>query len=383
VAAALVLAVVVEVSGALAALGLVVACAVALWSMRRRLGGWRMAAGISLALVLLLEAVVVLATGSFMASRLATSERDLGGRLAHWGRGLTLLQDPADWAVGIGLGRLPAHYVARAGNPEFSGSVQWVGGEPGTRHVRLSGPATRGDLAGLHALTQRIPADAGAAAVAYRLTLDARTDRAATLLASVCELHLLYEGECRRARLSLDASSAWQPLAATFDALPPPAVAGPVMRPRVFALAVAQAGAQVQVDNLRLVGADDRDRLRNGDFAAGGAHWWPAAREYFVPWHIDSLYLEWLIERGMLGLAVLLAVSGAALWQLLRGPARTQPMAPFLAASLIGALVLGLVSSIADMPRVAALWQLLLLLSLSLDAPGQGAAPTWAVGRTS
>ena len=47
-----------------------------------------------------------------------------------------------------------------------------------------------------------------------------------------------------------------------------------------------------------LAGTDGRPLLRNGDFDRGLAHWLPAAQSYFVPWHIDSLALESLIERG-------------------------------------------------------------------------------------
>ncbi len=72
-----------------------------------------------------------------------------------------------------------------------------------------------------------------------------------------------------------------------------------------------------------------------------------------MPWHIDNLYLELLIERGAVALALFLALAELALWNLPAGPGRLQPIAPFLAASLLGGLIVGLVSSLMDVPRVA------------------------------
>jgi hypothetical protein len=72
---------------------------------------------------------------------------------------------------------------------------------------------------------------------------------------------------------------------------------------------------------------------------------------------------------------------------LARSSARTArlPAAPFLAASLCGALLVGLVSSIFDVPRVAYLLQLLLVFSLlatnerSVAGEGVSKARNWAV----
>ena len=52
---------------------------------------------------------------------------------------------------------------------------------------------------------------------------------------------------------------------------------------------------------------------------------------------------------------------------LLRGPGRAQPLAPYLLASLLAAVVVGMVSSLLDMPRTAFLFFLLLCFALFLD----------------
>ena len=96
------------------------------------------------------------------------------------------------------------------------------------------------------------------------------------------------------------------------------------------------------------------------------------AQKYFVPWHIDNLYLELLNDRGLPALLVFVMLAALGLARL-SARAQRLPAAPFVAASLCGALLVGLVSSIFDVPRVAYLLQLLLVFSL-LSANRRGSA---------
>ena len=95
------------------------------------------------------------------------------------------------------------------------------------------------------------------------------------------------------------------------------------------------------------------EQLQNGNFAQQLARWFPVAKNQFLAWHIDNLYLEILIERGIFGLAVFLLLAGVTAWRLAFGPASRFAISPFLLASLSGAMTVGLVSSIMDVPRVA------------------------------
>ncbi len=99
---------------------------------------WRGRAVLLLVLALAAEALAI-GSGAFMSQRLNNTDRDLTGRLAHWRHGLRLLDGPADWLWGMGLGRLPANYAARVPDGEFSGSVEWhEEQEPGQRPTTLS-----------------------------------------------------------------------------------------------------------------------------------------------------------------------------------------------------------------------------------------------------
>ena len=333
---------------------------------------WRTSAATFLTLALLTEAVAVIGGGSFMRMRLLESEHDFGSRLAHWRHGLGLLHGPTDWLLGIGLGRLPARYARFVPGGEFSGAVSLAPGDAGRQVLRLSGPPTDEDLGGLYALTQRVALRSGGA---YRVSLVVRATVTTDLRLSVCEEHLLYARDCQLADVRVEPrGGGWQQLTARLRG--PALSSGDWYAPRlgVFAMSITNAGATVEVAHADLIAPDGTALLENGEFAAALAHWFPAAHFYFIPWHIDNLALEVLIERGLSGLAVFAALLGCALVRLARLARAGSSFAPILAASLCGALLVGSVSSLMDVPRVALL--LLLLVIVALELPIKNRVPT-------
>ncbi|MFT3717854.1 hypothetical protein [Pseudorhodoferax sp.] len=339
---------------------------------------WRGRANAVLCVLLVLEVLAMALASSFLADRLRDADNDFGSRVAHWSRGVSVLQAPRDWLAGIGLGRLPVRYAGLGRDGEFPGAAVVLddddGQRAGGRFLRLYGPPTRGQLAGRYALTQQVPLVPGER---YRIAFDVRAAQPVQLRVLVCERHLLYEGGCQR-RLVVyrpGAEPGWVRLEASL--LGPPLQAGASWAPRraSLELAVARPGGVVDIDNLQLSAGPRTALLRNGGFEQGMARWYPVVDAYFLPWHIDNLYLEWLIERGALGLLVFLGAAGTALWRVSFGAARGQPAAPYLAAALAGGCALGLVSSVMDMPRVAFLFLLLLFFALYLPRPS-GPSPS-------
>lgn len=327
--------------------------------------GWRAKAGLMLVLALVAEAAVV-GGGSFMAERLSSTDRDLNSRLEHWRNGLDLLNGPTDWLLGKGLGRFPANYAAHVPQGEFSGDVkvreeQESGGRV-NGFVTVRGPDTMKILGGQYALTQRV---SRASKGPHRVRLEVRVQSQADVYVELCERHLLYDGSCQRAFVRvLPGKTEWQAFVLPLEG---PVLAGGVWyAPRLgmFSLSVGNAGGVADFDNIRLVGPHREELLENGEFSRGLARWFPAAQAYFVPWHMDSLFLDVLVERGLAGLLLLAALMAYALWHLVVGRARSLPLSPYLAASLCAALLVGLVSSFMDAPRVAFLFYLLTLYAI-------------------
>ena len=365
------LAVVADLHGAAAALGVAFALGCAMLGLRRLApAGWRGPAGLALALAFAVEVTLAFGPGSFMLNRLAASERDTGSRWAHWRDAVGLLSTPGEWWWGIGLGRFPAHQAAAVSGAEFAGGVAWVAdrradGVP-DGHVRLDGPLANDDLGGLYALTQRV-----ATQPRYRLEFDLRGRPGTQVYARVCEVHLIYPMRCQRALRTFDAlDGEWRHATlelqgrdlAPWGHVPP--------RQAVFSLSVSSAAGSADFDRVLLTGADGASMLTNGDFTRGLAHWLPSATQYFVPWHTDSVVLDVLIERGALTLAALLALLSLALKRWARGGLRAAPvLRGVMLASLAGWLCVGLVSSLFDVPRVALLGCLIVAFGLAWRDP--------------
>lgn len=328
--------------------------------------GWRLQGAALVTLALMIELMAVLTGGSFMLGRLDESEQDFGSRWQHWREGTRLLQTPADWLLGKGLGRFPARYAAL--QPAAGSSPDYrLGTEAGNRYVRLFGPAPQGGADELFRLAQRVPAVPGDA---WQVHLDVRTVQAADLRFRVCEKHLLYEGRCLGGRFRVrPGARGWQ--AAEVPLTGQPLTGGPWYAPRLafFAIDLTGRGQAADIDNVRLLGPDGRQWLANGDFSGQLARWFPTPRHAFRRWHIDNLGLEVLLDEGLVGLALFTAWALSGLGRLLAGEARHHALAPFLAAALGGFLVVGMFSSLLDVPRVAFLFHFLLIIAFLLPAP--------------
>lgn len=356
--------------------------------LRRRLPylriRWRTLAGVALTLALALEVAAVLGLGSYMRERIGSSDRDLDSRRQHWRNGVGLMHSPTDWLLGIGAGRLPAAYAREVPRREFPGEVQFVGaaGPQEPAFVRVLGPKTRSDIDGLLALTQRVALNP---AGPHQVALDVRATVPTDVHLSLCELHLLYPRHCQSAWLHVPSTGAeWRRGMAVLRGSP--LDAGHAWAPRlgVFSISIFDAGRQVDIRNLSLIRSDRVELLANRDFAQGMARWFPSAQGYYIPWHIDSLWLEVLIERGVVAMLAFAVSMALAVWgvvgAVLRRDTAIHPITPFLAASLCGGLCVGLVSSVMDVPRVALLLMLLAIFSVEISAapPDRGASRAFA-----
>ena len=339
--------------------------------LRRRRGLWALAA------VLLLEVVWVFGGGSYMRSRLDDSGDDLSLRVAHWQRGLTLLGNPAvepfNWLLGIGLGRLPGAY---ANSPEASG---WAGQAAlathgaGNKHLTLSGPNRDADLTGLFSINQRVGVWAPDN---YRVLLQIRVKKPTRLLLKLCEKHQIYEGNCYYSHFSVqplqegtDAAQSWQKLSVRLQALDPLQSSNSTGRPAVLSASVLDLGGKADLAVVRLVQSNGKELTQNSDFSHGMAFWMQGAGTYYLPWHIDNLLLELLIERGLIQMLLtgllwakaLESLRAIACWQ---APSVAKSLAPFMACALVSVALLGLVSSVLDVPRLCFLIFLLILIAL-------------------
>ncbi len=329
-----------------------------LW--HRRAMAWLLA-------LLVIEILGVWVGGAFMSDRLVRSNVDMHQRLAHWKRGVSLLHTPSQWVLGLGVGRLPAHYSAQIDEGALPGQVRWLRDTEGRYEMRLSGPG-RANAKGELGLTQEVVLEPGGH---YKVRLRAHVDEPIWLKVQLCEQYLLYTRQCQlRTRQIAEVSKTadgWLVLP-----LLGPAFArsgfGAAWRRGIFSVKVLQADAIVQITAIELIDPKGRQVLRNADLAWGPRYWGSIAYGNFLPWHMDNLLLELLVERGLLGVLVLALVVLGALLQVTGKAQRGDPLALLVGASIFAAMMEGMLVSVVEIPRVSIVLWLLLLVSFRVKA---------------
>lgn len=312
------------------------------------------------AMSLIAASLGVMGGGTYMGNRFSTGGQDLEARLAHWQLGRSMLATPADWWLGKGLGRFAVNYFLN-GNPQQRPGDYRVVVDGNDTHLILTGGMQVG--AEMFRVSQRVATPGKNAAVTARVQAESDV----VLLFEVCEKHLIYSAGCmaKQARVK-GAPGIWQDLRVELQGSGVNTGAWYVPRMLAFSMGVATLGGKIKLDDVALVSVDGLQLLNNGNFSAGMTSWFFSSDRNHLPWHIKSLFMNELFDQGLVGLTLWLLLFVLALWRLSFGPARTHPLAPALAAALVGFAVVGLFDSLLDVPRLAWLFYFLLLAALTL-----------------
>ena len=299
--------------------------------------------------------------GAYIGDRFSTSRQDLTGRQEHWQAGLNLLSSQSDWLLGKGLGRFPASFFFGAPGNEFPGSYR-LNQEANNTFLSLSGPRYKAGFGEVLRISQRIKLDPTGR---YRIDLDGRTTAKARIELGICTKHLLYAEACAGKQFDLPAAGAeWQHRTLELDGKN--LVGGPWYAPQlaVFAIALETTSGRVDLDNLKITNSLGQDILANGDFSADMARWFFTSDHNHLPWHAKNMFLHILFEQGIAGLVAFGLLVLAALMRSVVGRRAYHPLAPAIVAGIAGFLVVGLFDSLLDVPRVAFLFFLILLMGI-------------------
>jgi hypothetical protein len=321
---------------------------------------WHMSVAGAMALAAVV--VGVFGGGAYMGGRFATSEQDMGGRLAHWKLGRDMLQTSEEWWLGKGLGRFPASYFMLGKPLERTGDYR-IKQEGDNTHLTLSGGLHINGWGEIFRVSQRVSEPGKAPVVSAQV----RTAKEVSLHFEVCEKHLLYGQNCLTKQVGMKGKpGVWQDLRVVLEG--DGASRGAWYAPRLlmFSMAMESRGGVADIDNIALTSAAGKQLLDNGGFSDNMARWFFTSDKHHMPWHIKSMPMNVLFDQGMVGLAIWGALLVGALWRVSLGSARQNPMAPALAAGLISFMVVGLFDSLLDVPRLAWLFYLLMLIALTL-----------------
>jgi hypothetical protein len=332
--------------------------------------GWRWQGSLLGAIVAAAALLGVFQAGGYMGGRMAASAQDGQDRRAHWTRAVALLST-TDWALGKGLGRYWANQSLSGLPQDQTGDYRWVLADGGPAVILTSGRHDLGPGEALR-LSQRVDLPAPGE-VTLKLTL--RISGKVKLQAEVCEKHLLYPANCLEAEQQVEAAqAAWQSVVLKLKGAPLTRGAALAPRTMVFSLSLGSHQNRAEIRQMSLTDALGRELLGNGDFSQGLTRWYFSSDRYHLPWHAKNMVVHLLFEQGLIGLGAFALLAGVALWRVTLGAARRHAMAPVLAAAMVGLLTVGVVDSLLDMPRVAFLVLLLLMVMVALPAADQPAA---------
>ena len=315
------------------------------------------------ALAVLLPMATLAFSGTKMEQRFADVSPDFGVRRRHWNEVMALMPDDLPTTVfGMGLGRFPRTFLFGASGPTGTWQFGHEGSQP---FLRLRGT---GSLCYGQRMAHLEPG-------VYRIEIGIRNPSAhpANLAVKLQPRRLLESERWQPATEQLNfalesGASTWKHLEGVLR------LSGRSSPPwydaRFPVLALSNQGNErsvVDVAYVRLIDAAGRDRLDNGNFAAGGDRWFAYDDFQHLEWHAKNFYIALFFDMGVLGLA---AFGLAGLFGLISSWRQAQSPSPFgsaTVASILGFLALGTTSTLLDVPQVMSL--MLVVVTAALWRP--------------
>ena len=292
-------------------------------------------------------------SGKFSQSRLATIKTDIETRSAHWQDALHILSQAGNPVFGAGLGTFPADFFWYSSAPTRPASYAFVR-EGDNVFLRLGAGES------LY-FEQIVPVKPESD---YRILMDLRSNtKLAALTVPLCEKALLYSFTCAWNTLKFKSNNGqWvhEEIRVRTKHFGPPG--SRFQRPVKLSMFNQVAGTLIDVDNVALLDDAGHNLVQNGDFTHGMQHWFFSTDSHLA-WHAKNLFIHILFEQGWLGLAAFIALLATAMGALLRRSGR-DALALTQLVSFAGFLIVGMVDSLIDDPRLGFLFFWLLIIAL-------------------
>lgn len=294
-----------------------------------------------------------------LGTRFKRTGRDFETRMAHFRHALSIRDKGVVTRLfGVGLGAYPRYYARHhlGAHPPARYSFD---GPAGRRYLTL----TSGD--NLY-FGQKV---AARPETPYRLAFTYRTkDPRARLTVSLCEKWLLQSQRCSWHSYSLlPTGGKWvryEVSLRTNEIGRPRGRIGSLSRQPVWlSLHTARVRDGLSLDDIRLVTNGGRNLVRNGSFDRGNDYWFWTVDNH-LPWHTKNMAVNVLFDQGWVGLAGVVLLFGSAVVSLFRALWAGYAVAIPWTGAMTGYLVMAVVVSPFDQPRLAMLFYLLCMFSI-------------------
>ncbi len=328
-------------------------------------------------------AAVVLATAIpfsasvYMSGRFSTVHNDLDGRLDHWSEALAMMTP--DWRTstfGMGLGRYPDTYFWNNQAHEIPSTFDYrrdSGNRAENTFLRLGGPTYPRGYGEVIRMLQRVGV---APQTPYLFSVDVRhRAKQPALDVALCERQLLYPQNCLGLPVKLGgtADGLWHHHEARIVTGSQGGGAWPLRVPVQLQMSTYGEGTLVDVDNVSLIDLQTgAELIRNGSFAQANDGWFFSSDRHHLPFHVKNFVLNIYFELGWFGIAGFTLLLGHALLRSAAASVAGERLGQVVLTALIGFLLVGLFDSLLDVPRLALLFFLMLILAvLRPAAPGK------------
>jgi len=309
--------------------------------------------------------------GTFIQARFKTVGQDADIRLAHWRDALAMRDDNLLTSLlGMGLGSYPRTYLWR-NSENVTPAMYRFNNEHGNPYLKLS-PGDSLYMGQYVTVKPHSP---------YLLSIDLRSNKdTVTLTIPICEKTLLYSFRCSWNTLTKKAPAGqWWHIEQTINSKDIGEPLGKTLgkltrRPVQLNLFNGTNGLIVDVDNVSLTDVSGTNLIANGDFTYGIDHWFFSTDNH-LPWHIKNLPVHVLFDQGWLGLGAFFLLFAKAVYRCCIKLRRHDSFAAILLAAFSGFMVVGLVDSPFDAPRLTFLFFLLLFFALMQPSPTQKRRP--------
>ncbi|MDD5274478.1 MAG: VanZ family protein [Methylovulum sp.] len=319
-------------------------------------------------LIALIPAIAIpVFNGTLIQQRFSVAEQDKNIRTSHWQDAIAMMDNTVSTTLfGMGLGSYPRTFFW-LNNENSRPATYKIETETGNQHLQLRA----GDSLFIGQYVTTEPQ------TDYRLIMDLRSagDRLA-LSSTLCEKSLQYSFRCS----SVDGLTDGQDWTHSEQVINTGEVGaksadiafGWLRRPVQLSLYNGNgAGKIIDIDNIRLVGPSGKNLLANGDFSKGTDFWFFSTEKH-NPWHIFNLWVHVLFDMGWLGVGAFFLLFAKAIYSCYVKLRQQDSFAAILLAAFSGFMVVGLVDSPFDAPRLTLLFFLLLFLAFTTIPKAQG-----------
>lgn len=205
----------------------------------------------------------------------------------------------------------------------------------------------------------------------YFLSADLRTESGrGEITIPICEKSLLYSFRCVWSTLHIESSSGeWERVKKTINTQYVGASLGKTMgelsrRPVKLGLYNNSRGKVIDIDNISLIDTEGNNLLKNGDFSEGIDHWFFTIDNHQA-FNIDNFWVHVLFDQGWMGIAMFIVLLMYVYYRQLKALRKGDIYAPVLLASVTGFIVIGIVGSPFEAPRLSLLFLLTIFIALS------------------